>query len=226
VSELPPDVKAVRRRIAAQYLQGTGLEIGALHSPLEVSGLDIRYVDRLTVDGLRRHYPELDSFALTPVDIVDDGEKLISIPDESQNFIIANHMLEHTENPLGTIRSHLAKLQHGAMLYYAIPDKRHSFDRDRPLTDFSHLVADDKDDGASSRYDHFLEWATLVCKAPDALDSARKNMDANYSIHFHVWDASHWLAFLVHARQYLDGRFDILHFECNSTEVISILSRR
>jgi hypothetical protein len=116
-------------------------------------------------------------------------------------------------------------LQHGAILYYAIPDKRHSFDRDRPLTDFSHLVADDKDGGASSRYGHFLEWATHVCKAADPLDSARKNMDANYSIHFHVWDASHWLAFLVNARQYLDCRFDIVHVECNGTEVISILSR-
>lgn len=225
MSELPAEMRVVRRRIAGQYLRGTGLELGALHSPLEVSGGGVRYVDRMPVADLRRHYPELAGFALTPVDIIDDGERLSTIPDESQNFVIANHMLEHTENPLGTIRAHVAKLRHNGILYYAVPDKRHSFDRDRPLTDFPHLIADDADGGAASRYGHYFEWAKFVNNADDPHDNARKNMEFNYSIHFHVWDANNWFAFLVAAREYLDGRFDILHIECNGPEIVTVLSR-
>jgi hypothetical protein len=49
VSELPAELRRIRRRIAGQYLRGTGLEVGALHSPLELSGVNIRYVDRMPV---------------------------------------------------------------------------------------------------------------------------------------------------------------------------------
>ena len=56
-------------------------------------------------------YPELAQFDLVPVDIVDDGETLSSLEDSQLDFIIANHMLEHTENPLGAIRNHLRKIR-------------------------------------------------------------------------------------------------------------------
>src|SRR5207249_5036937 len=49
-----------REAIARRYLRGTGIEIGALHNPLRLPrGVDVRYVDRMTVPELRRHYPEL-----------------------------------------------------------------------------------------------------------------------------------------------------------------------
>jgi hypothetical protein len=223
MSDFPPEFIAARRRIAAQYVRGSGLEIGALHSPLEVTGATVKHVDRLPLDGLRRHYPELVSHDFVPIDIVDDGETLSKISDDSQDFIIANHMLEHTENPLGTLRTHIAKIHKSGILYYAIPDKRHSFDRNRPLTEFDHLIHDDTDAGASSRYSHFFEWATLVNNSSDPHEYVRQSISVNYSIHFHVWDANSWLAFLVSARTYLGHKFDILHFECNGPEVISIL---
>lgn len=88
------------------YLHGEGIEIGALHQPLDVSGLPItriRYVDRYDVPRLREHYPELGLHTIIPVDIVDDGQVLSKIEDESLDFIIANSMIEHSDNPLGAI---------------------------------------------------------------------------------------------------------------------------
>ena len=97
---------------ATKYLVGQGIEVGALHQPLWTSErASVRYVDRLDVPALRRHYPELGALELVKVDIVDDGEKLSSLPDGQFDFIIANHMIEHTENPLGTIRNHLRKIR-------------------------------------------------------------------------------------------------------------------
>jgi SAM-dependent methyltransferase len=224
---LPPEVLAVRRRIADTYLRGEGIEIGALYAPLQTSAR-VRYVDRMTVEQLRGQYPELSNTALTPVDRIDDGERLVSFPDESLDFIIANHMLEHCENPLGTIRVHLERLRRGGILYYAVPDKRNSFDIDRPITSFEHLVDDDKDGGEATRFGHYMEWARLVnhIEAPaDAHRNAVEAMRIRYSIHFHVWDPSAWLEFLSQAARYLASPFEVLLFEQNDTEIICVLRR-
>ena len=77
---------AVRRRIADTYLHGDGIEIGALYAPLQTSA-SVRYVDRMSVEQLRVQYPELADTALTPVDRIDDGERLVSFADRSLDFI-------------------------------------------------------------------------------------------------------------------------------------------
>ena len=224
---LPDHVLAARRRVADLYLHGDGIEIGALYAPLETSA-NVRYVDRLPVDDLRKQYPELAGTALTPVDVIDDGERLLSFADQSLDFIIANHLLEHCENPLGTLRVHLAKVRRGGTLYYAIPDKRNSFDVDRPITTMEHLVIDDRDGGESSRFTHYMEWAQFVNRIADPIAAERNAIQAmriRYSIHFHVWDEAAWREFLASASDYLNGAFDVLHFDRNDTEVITVLRR-
>jgi SAM-dependent methyltransferase len=147
---LPEPMLAARRELSERYLEGSGVELGALHLPLWTSErATVRYVDRLDVAGLRQQYPELAEHDLVNVDIVDDGEALSSIEDGQLDFIIANHMLEHTENPIGTIRNHLRKVRDNGVLYYAVPDKWAGFDRERPITPFEHLVRDDRE-GATS----------------------------------------------------------------------------
>ena len=80
-----------REVVANTYLSGTGIEVGALHNPLRVpdsaKGL---YVDKLLVEGLRKHYPELNDVELVNVDIMADGERREMIGDETQDFVIAN----------------------------------------------------------------------------------------------------------------------------------------
>jgi SAM-dependent methyltransferase len=227
---IPEPILAKRRELSQRYVIGAGVEIGALHSPLWTSQrASVRYVDRLDVSGLRRQYPELASCDLVEVDIVDDGETLGSIDDGRLDFIIANHMLEHTENPLGTIRNHLRKLRDGGALYYAVPDRRCGFDRDRPLTTFEHLVRDDQEGAQVSRRQHFLEWVQLVCKVSqtDEIEKQTESlMNFNYSIHFHVWEHDHFKSFLKQARDYLGKPFTIEHFEQNVNEVITVLRKR
>jgi len=226
---LPADILAHRQRIAAPYLSGTGIEIGALDAPTPLpAGARARYVDFRTVKELAAQYPDLDAARFVNVDVVDDGERLDRITAASLDFLIANHMLEHCENPLGTLRTHLAKVKPGGWLYYAIPDMRCSFDSARPLTPFAHLVADDADGGKESRHGHFLEWARLVNKIDDdaaAAENARRNIEQRYSIHFHVWDGNSWLEFLVRAREHLDRAFEIRHFELAGPEMVSVLRR-
>src|SRR5206468_5202374 len=101
-----------RRSVAAHYISGSGIEIGALHNPLEVSrSAKVRYVDRMSAEALREHYPELKDKALVHVDIIDDGETLGTVGDATQDFVIANHFLEHCQNPLLTLRNIFRKLR-------------------------------------------------------------------------------------------------------------------
>jgi predicted SAM-dependent methyltransferase len=226
---IPEHMLARRRGLSKRYIIGEGVELGALHYPLWTSQrATVRYVDRLDVSTLRQHYPELAPYDLVDVDIVDDGETLSSIEDGRLDFIIANHMLEHTENPIGTIRNHLRKIRDGGVLYYAVPDKWFGFDRERPITPFEHLVKDDQEGAQVSRLEHFYEWVRLVLKSkqPDEVErEVRRLLDLNYSIHFHVWDNSHFRIFLDKANSYLGYPFRIEYFGQNLNEVITVLSK-
>ncbi len=228
-----------RYLIARKYLRGHGVEIGALHNPLRVGeGVQVDYVDRLTQERLQVEYPEMKDFhhRFVRVDIVDDGEVLGSLSDGSLDFVIANHMLEHCENPLGTMRNHLNKLARGGILYYAIPDKSRTFDRDRPLTTFDHLVQDDVNGPNDSRESHYQEF--VECAAPytwlgekvkdrhSAMAVAKELMDSGYSIHFHVWNAASLFAFLHSANGYLDDRFVVEQVGRNGSETIAVLKKR
>lgn len=218
-----------RNELARKYLRGNGLEIGPLNAPLQVDGeVGVTYVDRLPVDELRRHYPELGAIDLF-VDMVDDGEVLGTIPDASQDFIIANHMLEHCENPLGTLRNHLSKLKPGGVLYYAIPDKRFTFDRDRALTPFEHLVLDDLMGVEGTREAHYRDYVLYVDKLTggDAAARVRHYQGLRYSIHFHVWDCESYGDFLRRAAGHLQTPFDILALDFieDRSEAVAILRR-
>ena len=92
----------------------------------------MKYVDRMTVAELRRQYQELAGDPLVETDIIDNGEQLTTIRDETQDFVIANHFIEHCQNPIQTFQNLFRVLKPGGVLYVAVPDKRFTFDADRP----------------------------------------------------------------------------------------------
>ena len=147
-----------RESIASMYLRGEGIKIGALHNPLLLpQSAKIKYVDRMSLPDLRKQYPELGSKELVDVDILDDGELLATIKDSTQDFVIANQFLEHCQNPIGAIRNMLRVLKEGGVLYLSIPDKRYSFDADRPVTSIEHLLKDYQEGPEWSKKQHFEE---------------------------------------------------------------------
>jgi hypothetical protein len=84
----------------------------------------------------------------------------------------------------------------------AIPDKRRCFDRHRPVTDLPHLIVDHEQGPESSRASHYLEWTRLVDMVPEdrVAEHAAALAERRFSIHFHVWTPSAFLAFLLYAR--------------------------
>ena len=228
----PPLYLDARTELAARFLSGDGLEIGPLHLPLKVPPqARPRYVDRMPVDDLRREYPELAGWDLTPVDVIDDGEALSTIAAESQDFIVANHFLEHCENPIGTIETHLGKLKPGGILFYAVPDKRYTFDWRREVTPLEHMIADYDEGPERSRREHYDEWARLVLveagdSEEDQLAKARRLEADAYSIHMHVWTQAEFLRLILACRERLGEPFELEAAARQEIEFMVVLRKR
>jgi len=218
----------VRKEIASQYIVGEGIEVGALNAPLEVpNGAKVKYVDRMSAKNLQQQYPELSTLSVLDPDIIDDGEKLLTLANNTYDFVIANHMIEHCQNPIGAIQNFLRVLKVGGILYMGVPNKHYTFDRDRPLTTLDHLVKDYHEGPEWSKHGHYQEYVRLVDKMPEAKIAERMKLllDMDYSIHFHVWQPDTFLELLSYCQEKLNFGFTIEQFLENHIEFICILKK-
>jgi SAM-dependent methyltransferase len=220
---------AARRDLAARFLRGNGLEIGALQRRLQVPPrCSVTYVDRMPLSELQRHYPELANLAIQAPDVIDNGETLATFPSDSQDFVVANHFLEHCENPIQTIANLARVVRQGGILFMAVPDKRFTFDAERPATSFA-VVADAFRLGRrADREPLYSEWASLVLHvpAPQVDETARRLLNEGYSIHFNVWTLADLLDFLSRARREFRLPIELEWVVSSENEVILILGKR
>jgi predicted SAM-dependent methyltransferase len=216
-----------REAVAAMFLHGAGIEIGALHQPLKApADATVKYVDRMTAADLRHHYADLGALPLVEIDIVDNGETLATIPDATLDFVVANHFLEHCQNPFLTLQNHFRVMKAGGVLFMAVPDKRWSFDAARPCTTVEHVMRDYTDGPAWSKQGHFEEWSRLVNKRTDEAlvrEEVRHLINIDYSIHFHVWGHAELLAFIAALRQFVS--FEMELFLRNGPETVFVLRK-
>ena len=133
-----------RELIARFYLRGNGVEIGALHKPLKVdqSKASVVYVDYKSLTENRERYPELEKEEIVNTDIIDDGFVLATVDDEHFDFLVANHALEHSPDPLGTLGVWLSKIKQGGVLYMAVPIAAKCYDNGREITSLKHFYED------------------------------------------------------------------------------------
>ena len=188
-----------REFIAAHYLKGEGLEVGALHAPLELQpGVRVRYGDFANGDALNNSYPEISTF--TKPDLITDLETLRGIEDESLDFLIANHVLEHCEDPIAAMKSVVRTLRTQGIGYLAVPDKRFTFDVEREVTPLEHLIRDHEEGPDWSLRDHYEEWVRLVDKIDGEERKAKiaTMLEQRSNIHFHVWEYPDMMRFFTY----------------------------
>lgn len=218
--------------LARHYIHGKGIEIGAAHYPIKMPpGASVKYVDVFTDDELRKIFPQ--EYATAPivhVDVVDDGEKLAKFKDNSLDFIIANHFIEHCLDPIGTIINMYKKLRKKGVIYMAVPDKRHTFDKQRPLTTYEHLLAEHKDGTKQSfRKEHTIEAVRLTEKSlrTEAKINQRVQelLDSDFRIHYHVWTQREMTEMFVRLAADFKLDLEIKAILTNRHEVIYILEK-
>ncbi len=119
-------VAARHEMVAAMYLRGHGIEIEARYDPLSVPAwVEVSYVDRLTVEELRRAHPERQETPVQP-DILDDGERLERVADASQDFVIATHFLAGCADLSAAVATFLRVLESAGIAFLVMPDRRYA----------------------------------------------------------------------------------------------------
>lgn len=233
--------KDMRFILSYRYLRGEGLEIGALHFPLPVApDVRVKYYDYCTREENLRKYPSLPADKIVVTDYVGDGEKLDLIPPGSLDFLIANHMLEHCQNVIGTLRVFYSKLRPEGVLFITLPDLRYTFDFRRPATSYEHLKRDHDEGPAGSLYDHYREIHTLGTGmsreeilrlnpgSPELLDEPalrEKNAGTHIDCHFHAWTQSEIIEFFLRAGRDYGLDWEIEAISRNGIEVITVLRK-
>ena len=199
-------------------IRGRGMEIGALNCPYPVlKGVEVLYSDILTPEQIDASYP-----GSKHPDIVSNGESFPTIADNSMDFLIANHVLEHVTDPIGSISEWHRILKPGGILLMAVPDKRFTFDSERERTRLSHLLDDHNSglDPAVLNLPHLKDWATHVEKlqegSPEWQEWVDREIREGYSVHNHVWIMEDIREVLDYLKREKDAHFSIA--ECNDTQ--------
>ncbi len=221
------DRKTIRADIALRFLKGDGIEIGALDFPLRVPrGARVRYVDYLDEAALREvHSGTLrEGRPLVAPDVVDNGSRLSTFADASLDFVVANHMLEHVEDPIAALQHQLRVLRPGGVLYLTLPDARESFDAPRKRTTTEHLLRDHREGPHVSRREHYEECARDVeGHCGDILTRRVSEMEAEkLHPHFHVWEPVTFAGFLAA----LDLPFSLELLQAGVGEFFVVVSKR
>ena len=220
----------IRDFLAQQYLYGSGIEIGALNLPCKVfEGTKVMYVDSKTTEDLIQYYGrEMRGQTVTKVDLVTDAHTLAGIESGSQDFAVANQVLEHLENPLLALENMLRVVKPGGVVFLSLPEKRHTFDAARPVTAFEHILEDYRLGPERSRERHYREWMDLVEKVAPADYAERLNVLMNvlhYPIHFHVWTQFEMWEMFDRARAVLPCSCEVDCFKANDAEALFVLRK-
>lgn len=210
----------MRKQLADKYIKGYGIEIGGKHNPLDVPvGTEITYVDMASSEDLHKAEPNLGVKQLKVV--IDDAEELANFASNSLDFIIANHVLEHCHDTIGTLHMWRKCLKSGGIAYIALPDKEMSFDKPRPTTTISHMVDDWGEDTSIGDVQHYGEWHYFIdgLRGQALEDRVALDVRSKTNIHFHVFDESTMQLLF----NFMEDDFEILERQRNGSEIIWIL---
>ena len=194
---------AKRRARLARMLSGGGLEIGALHLPLPVPPhTSVLYSDVLEPEEIDRRFP-----GSRHPDFVSDGEHFPTVANDTFDFVVANHVLEHIGNPIRALKEWHRILRPGGLLFMALPDKRYTFDYMRKRTTLRH-IQDDYHNNLDPRLrnlDHLIDCATNVEGFTPYGDDWKRWIEHRFEtgfsdIHHHVWVLKDALRLMLYLR--------------------------
>ena len=151
-----------------------GLEIGPLTKPLVrkedlQKGGEIFYLDHLPTCKLKEKYKgdlSINVDQIVPVDFVCiDGNIVEATAGDLFDYVIASHVIEHAPNLLQFLKDIHAILRPGGHVILIIPDKRFTFDLNRPLTTFGTALENFLENIKFPRISAVYDQASMAIKA-------------------------------------------------------------
>jgi 2-polyprenyl-3-methyl-5-hydroxy-6-metoxy-1,4-benzoquinol methylase len=135
-----------QRILAMVDVKGRGVEIGPGYDPIapKREGYDVQVIDHTSREKLVEKYRPVgaDVDRIEEVDFVWRGESYLELTGaaEAYDWIIASNLVEHTPDFIAFLEDCDAILKDGGVLALAVPDRRYSFDRFRPVSGLAHVI--------------------------------------------------------------------------------------
>jgi SAM-dependent methyltransferase len=146
-------------KLAHSFLDGLkGIEIGgSAHNAFGLDTKNVDYTDEITVFK----QAEIDvKGEFLPIDIIAMGDN-IPLPDESQDFVISSHAIEHFVDPIRALKEWYRLIKPRGYIYIIAPHKERTFDKDRPRTPLSELIERHANNLPHPEVnEHFSVWIT------------------------------------------------------------------
>lgn len=168
------------REIIEKYAtEGVGLEIGT-----EIRTIAPRNRTVLSSAYQKNHYGKSIAREFFPGDQIPYRE-------ESFNFILSEHVLEHVRDPIGMLKEWMRVLKPEGHVFLFLPNPAVTFDRFRKRTTLQHLIQDHE--GQDSDQAHLADWFKNVLDHGLARQYQYKYSQEEVLefglLHRHVWQA-------------------------------------
>lgn len=169
---------------------GKGIEIGAWLNPLP--NIEPIYVDLFEEFAGQKCNVDILS---EPTDLPFENGQL--------DYVASSHVIEHIVNPIRALVEWTRITRHNGILYLVIPDRKFTWERNRPVVQADHLLDDynrktTQSDG--THIDEFLDTLVWEEFSPDdsseaAREAFRERLhhaiehDLDINIHFHAFES-------------------------------------
>lgn len=156
---------------------------------------DVNFASKTLWDSASQHERSSRISTLTQNHVIAEAGHLEGVESGSYDLVLASHVLEHTANPLATLREWRRVCREGGAMVLVLPHRDAAFDRFRPITTLEHLLEDDDRGTTEDDRTHVEEVRRLHDRRLDhgfvsEADFARR-LDDNFStrsLHHHVFD--------------------------------------
>jgi SAM-dependent methyltransferase len=131
------------------------------------------------------------------VQYVAEATDLHMIADESYDFVLSSHAVEHTANPIQAMSEWKRVLKEQGMLVLIAPHLEGTFDHKRPITTLAHMIEDFEQKMPETDTTHLPEILALhdLSRDPEAgspadFEKRCANNLATRGLHHHVFDTA------------------------------------
>ncbi|MFY8089900.1 MAG: methyltransferase domain-containing protein [Chitinophagaceae bacterium] len=129
------------------------------------------------------------------IQFICEGNDLGEIKDESYDFVLSSHSLEHFANPLKAIYEWKRVTKNEGLIIIVLPHPKFTFDNKRKITTFKHLLLDYTNETKEDDLTHVEEVVEMhdYAMTPDinTKEDMRKRSLDNYNnrcLHHHVYN--------------------------------------
>lgn len=146
------------------------------------------------VEGATFHYHEQHE---PGVQYVAEATDLGMIADNTYDFVLSSHVVEHTANPIQAMSEWKRVLKDQGMLVLIAPHLEGTFDRNRPVTTLAHMIEDFEQKTPETDTTHLPEILALHDMSRDPAAGSRAAFEercannlAFRGMHHHVFDTA------------------------------------